>query len=55
MPPSDVLMSSLIETIEVDAALANRLAEMPADSQTLTLSLDAIASGGSAAGVLQHP
>ena len=48
-------MSSLIETIEVDAALANRLAEMPADSQTLTLSLDAIASGGSAAGVLQHP
>ncbi|MCC9655620.1 protein kinase domain-containing protein [Rhodopirellula halodulae] len=48
-------MSSLIETIEVDAALAQRLAEMPADSQTLTLSLDALASGGSAAGVLQHP
>ncbi|WP_461508726.1 protein kinase domain-containing protein [Rhodopirellula baltica] len=55
MPPSDVLMSSLIETIEVDAALANRLAEMPADSQTLTLSLDAIANDGSTAGVLQHP
>ncbi|MEO9594661.1 serine/threonine-protein kinase, partial [Rhodopirellula bahusiensis] len=55
MPPSDLLMSSLIETIEVDAALAKRLSEMPADSQTLTLSLDAIASGGSPAGVLQHP
>ncbi|WP_236696171.1 serine/threonine-protein kinase [Rhodopirellula islandica] len=48
-------MSSLIETIEVDAALSKRLAEMPADSQTLTLSLDAIAEGGSSAGVLQHP
>jgi hypothetical protein len=48
-------MSSLIETIEVDAALAKRLAEMPADSQTLTLSLDAIRNGGISEGVLQHP
>ncbi|MFG0268226.1 MAG: protein kinase [Rhodopirellula sp. JB055] len=48
-------MSSLIETIEVDAALSKRLAEMPADSQTLTLSLDAIGDGEISEGVLQHP